>query len=68
MSQIKYLGQIINADGKRNAERVEAIKSITVPNNVTKLQGLLGLAKYYGIYIANKQNLRAPFNNLLKKE
>ena len=45
----------------------KAIKSMPVSNNVTKLQAFLCLANYYGIYIPNKQNLRAPFNNLLKK-
>ena len=68
MSQIKYLGQIINAkDQTPDPERAEAIKSMPVPNNVTKLQAILSLAHYYGIYIPNIQNLRAPLNNLLKK-
>ena len=68
-TQIKYLGQIINAKGRTpDPEREEAIKSMPVPNNVTKLQAFLGLAKYYGIYIPNMQNLRAPLNKLLKKE
>ena len=68
MSQIKYLGQIINAKGRTpNPERAEAIKSMLVPNNVTKLQAFLGLPNYYGIYIPDMQNLRAPLNNLLKK-
>ena len=69
MSQIKYLGQIINAKGRTpDPERAEAIKSMPVPNNVIKLQAFLGLANYYGIYILNKQNLRAPLKTYLKKK
>ena len=57
-SQIGYLRQIINAKGlKPNPERADAIKSILVPNNVTKLQAFFGLADYYGIYIHYIQNL-----------
>ena len=68
MSQIKYLGQIINAKSQTpDPKREEVIKSIQVPNNMTKLQAFLGLANYYGIYIPNMQNLRAPLNNFLKK-
>ena len=45
MSQIKYLGQIINPKGQTpDQEKAEAIKSMPVPNNVTKLQAFLGLA------------------------
>ena len=47
MSQIKYLGQIINAKYQTpGTERAEAIKSMPVPNNVTKLKAFLGLANY----------------------
>ena len=68
MSQIRYLGQIINAKGRTpDPERAKAIKSMPVPNNVTKLQAFLGLANYCGIYIPNMQNLWVPLNNLLKK-
>ena len=68
MSQIKYLGQIINAKGQTpDLGRAEVIKRMLVPNNVTILQAFLGLASYYGMYILNMQICRAPLNNLLKK-
>ena len=49
-------------------ERAEAIKSMPVPNNVTKLRVFLGLANYYGMYIPNMQNPKTRLNNLLKKK
>ena len=68
MSQIKYLGQVINAKVRTlDPERAEPIKSMLIPNNVTKLQAFLGLANYYGMYIPNMQNLWVTLNNLLKK-
>ena len=44
MSPIKYLRQIINAKGQiPNPERVEAIKTSLVSNNLTNLHAFLGL-------------------------
>ena len=68
MNKIKYLGQIIDREGRRpNPKRTEAIKNIPVPDNVTKLQSFLGLANYYNLYIPKMQELRGPLNKLLSK-
>ena len=68
MNKIKYLGQIIDHEGRRpNPKRTEAIKNMPIPDNVTKLQSFLGLANYYNLYIPNMQELRAPLNKLLSK-
>ena len=68
MSDIKYLGQIIDSDGRRpDPARAEAIKSMPTPQNILTLQAFLGLANYYCIYIPKIHNLRAPLNKLLKK-
>ncbi len=61
MGEVKYLGQIIDS------ARAEAIKSMSPPQNVVKLQAFLGMANYYGIYIPKMHNLRVPLNKLLKK-
>ena len=37
------------------------------PDNVTNLLSFLGLANYYSMYILKIHDLRAPFNELLKK-
>ena len=68
MGEIKYLGQIIDSDGRRpDPARAEAIKSMPTPQNVVTLQVFLGLANYNVIYIPKMHNLWAPLNKLLKK-
>ena len=68
MEKIKYLGQIIDKDGRRpDPQRTEAIEKMPAPDSVPKLQSFLGLVQYYAIYIPNVHNLRAPLNELLKK-
>ena len=52
LKQIKYLGQIIDSQGRRpDPQRTEAIEKIPAPNNVAQLQSFLGLAQYHAIYI-----------------
>ena len=67
MNKIKYLGHIIDKDGRRlDPERATAIKDIPAPGNVT-LQSFLGLAKYYQSFI--KKFARSPNPaKLLKKD
>ena len=68
LKQIKYLGQIIDSQGRRpDPLRTEATEKMPAPNNVTQLQSFLGLAQYYAIYIPKMHKLRAPLNELLKK-
>ncbi|XP_055308875.1 uncharacterized protein K02A2.6-like [Sitodiplosis mosellana] len=38
------------------------------PTNLTELRSFLGTLNFYGKFIRNLQNLRAPLNNLLKKD
>ena len=69
MNKIKYLGHIIDKDGRRHdPERARAIKDMPAPDNFTTLQSFLGLANYYQIFIKNMHDLRAPQNELLKKD
>lgn len=59
--KIKYLGHIIDKDGRRpNPERAAAIKDMPAPNNIVLLQSFLGLANYYQVFIPNMHDLRAP--------
>ena len=68
MNKIKYLGHIIDKDGRRpDPERATAIKNMPSPDNVTTFQSFLGLANYYQSFIKNLHDLRAPLNELLKK-
>ena len=69
MNKIKYLGHIIDKDGRRpNPERATAIKDMPAPDNVTTLQSFLGLVNYYQSFIKNLHDFCAPLNELLKKD
>ena len=69
LTEIKYLGPIINKDGRRpDPDRATAIKDMPAPDNVQALQSFLGLANFYPVLIKNMHNSRAPLNELLKKD
>ena len=52
MNKIKYLGHIIDKDGRRlDPERATAIKDMSAPDNVAILQSFLGLANHYQSFI-----------------
>ena len=45
--KIKYLGQIIQKEGKRqDSERATVIKNMPAPENLSSLQSFLGLANH----------------------
>ena len=69
LTQIKYLGHIINKDIRRmDPDRATTIKDMLAPDNIQALQSFLGLANFYQVFIKNMHNLRAPLNELLKKD
>ena len=69
MEKIKYLRHIIDKDGRRpDPERAAAIKDMLALDNIASLQSFLGLANYYQIFMSNMYDLRAPFDELLKKD
>ena len=69
LPEIKYLGQIINRDGRRpDPERANAIRNMPAPDNVQDSQSFFGLANFYQGFIRNMQNLRDYLNELLKKD
>ena len=69
LEEIKYLGHVINKDGKKpDKSRASAIKDMRNPKDVKSLQSFLGLVSYSQEFIPNLQNLSAPLNELLHKE
>ena len=59
MEKIKYLGHIIDKDGKRpDPEWATMIKDMLAPDNIASLQSFLGLAYYYQVFIQNMHDLR----------
>ena len=60
MEKIKYLGHIIDKDGRRPyPERAAAIKDMPAPDYIASWQSVLGLAKYYQIFISNMHDMHA---------
>ena len=66
--KIKYLGHIIDKDGRRSdPEWAAAIKDMPAPDNIASLMSFLGLTNYYQIFISNVHDLHTYLNELLKK-
>lgn len=69
LTEINYLGCIINKHGiKPDPIRVETITKMPEPTNLTELRSFLGVVNFYNKFINGLHNLRAPLDNLLKKE
>nr|XP_040226826.2 uncharacterized protein K02A2.6-like [Anopheles coluzzii] len=67
VNQIKYLGHIIDSHGLRpDAQKVEAIRKLPEPTNLTEVRSFLGAINYYGRFVPNMRNLRYPLDDLLK--
>ena len=68
MVKIKYLGHIIDKDGRRpDPEWAVMIKDMPAPDNITSLQSFCGLANYYQVFTQKMHDLHALLNELLKK-
>lgn len=69
MPCVKYLGCIIDKDGRRpNPAKIEAITRMPPPTDVPTLRSFLGLLNYYGNFVKEMRELRAPMDVLLKKD
>ena len=61
MNKIKYLGHIIDKDGRcPDPKRATAIKDMPAPDNVTTVQSFLGLANYYQSFIKKICTISTP--------
>ena len=67
-SSVSYLGHVIDAAGLRPLpDKIEAIRKVPTPQNVTELKSYLGLLTYYGKFIPNLSTQLAPLYELLGK-
>ncbi|EGT47135.1 hypothetical protein CAEBREN_29943 [Caenorhabditis brenneri] len=67
--KIKYLGFVINKDGRKpDPEKIQHIKNMPKPENVSQLRSFLGLVQFYGTFINDFFNLRPPLDALTKKD
>ncbi|XP_062553858.1 uncharacterized protein K02A2.6-like [Armigeres subalbatus] len=69
MSEIKYLGLIVDSQGIRpDPEKVRAISEMSAPHDVTTLRSFLGAVNYYSKFVRGMHKLREPMDALLKKD
>ncbi|MFH4981908.1 hypothetical protein AB6A40_008617 [Gnathostoma spinigerum] len=69
MPCVKYFGFIIDADGRRaDPKKIEAIQKLPAPTDVSTLRSFLGLISYYGSFVKEMRDLRAPLDQLLRKD
>ncbi|XP_062556755.1 uncharacterized protein K02A2.6-like [Armigeres subalbatus] len=69
MSEIKYLGLIVDSQGIRpDPEKVRAISEMPAPHDVTTLRSFLGAVNYYSKFVRGMHKLREPMDALLKKD
>lgn len=69
VSQIKFLGHIVDKDGIRpDPSKALAISQMSPPKDVQQLRSYLGAINYYGRFVKQMKQLRAPLDNLLKKD
>ncbi|XP_058828493.1 uncharacterized protein K02A2.6-like [Topomyia yanbarensis] len=68
-SQIKYLGHLLDQHGIRpDPSKIEAIKLMPAPMNVSEVRSFLGAINFYGKFVPNMRALRYPLDELLKSE
>ncbi|XP_058445614.1 uncharacterized protein K02A2.6-like [Malaya genurostris] len=65
--QIKYLGHLLDQHGIRpDPAKIEAIKQMPAPTDVSGVRSFLGAINYYGKFVSNMRSLRYPLDELLK--
>nr|CDJ92466.1 RNA-directed DNA polymerase (reverse transcriptase) domain containing protein [Haemonchus contortus] len=68
-TEINYLGFVINEQGRRpDPDKIEAIQKMPAPKDVSQLRASLGLINFYGNFVKDLHNLRAPLDALTKKD
>nr|XP_049463733.1 uncharacterized protein K02A2.6-like [Anopheles coluzzii] len=67
MQQITYLGHVIDRRGLRpDPAKIQVIKNLAEPTDVTGVRSFLGAINFYGKFIPDMRKLRHPLDNLLK--
>jgi transposase InsO family protein len=66
--EVKFAGYIVSADGVYpDPEKLEAIRSFKVPNDLTSLRSFLGLANQLGHFLPDLAHATRKMRTLLKK-
>nr|CDJ90128.1 RNA-directed DNA polymerase (reverse transcriptase) domain containing protein [Haemonchus contortus] len=68
MPQLRYLGNIIDSTGRRpDPAKIEVIRKMPNPTDIGQVRSFLGMLNYYGHFISEMRQLRAPLDDLLRK-
>ena len=68
-AELTYIGEVITIDGvKPDPDKVQAIRDMPTPTNVTELQRVLGLVTFLGRYMPTLSVRTAPLRQLLEKD
>ena len=64
---VEYLGHILSAEGISKGSKVEAVKQMPAPTDVSSLKSFLGSVQFYGKFIPNLSTIAEPLYKLTKK-
>lgn len=68
-SKIHYLGFIIDKSGRRpDPEKIKPILKMPPPTDISTLRSFIGMINYYGQFVRQMRELRAPLDKLLLKD
>ncbi|RUA05416.1 MAG: hypothetical protein DSY43_04620 [Gammaproteobacteria bacterium] len=69
LPEIEFFGLMFSKDGIKPApSKVDALKSMSPPSNVSEVRSLLGMAQYSAQFIPNFSAITAPLRQLTRKE
>ena len=68
-NEVTFYGHIFSSEGLRaNPEKIEATTKMSLPENVSEVKSLLGMAQYISRCIPENATITAPLRALTKKE
>src|SRR5436305_518536 len=69
LPNIHFLGHVVGRDGiKPDPEKIEKVKKLPSPTNLTELRSALGLMNYYRKFVKDYSRIARPILSLLKKD
>ena len=63
------MGRIVDIKGTRaDPDKIATVQALPAPENINQLRSYLGAVTYYSQFIPTMRKLRAPMDNLLRKD
>ena len=68
-TEVKYFGHIVSEHGiKPSPDKIEAIKNMPAPQNVSDLRTLMGMLNYHAKFVSHLATIIKPLSDLLKQD